>query len=337
MRYSQLKTVITAQFSSTNRVSYLMLGKPGGGKSALCRDVVRSLGGTEDNTVEFNASTRDPVDVLGTPNNKGDCTHWVPPEEFWKLRRGQGKCFLILEELTDATIPMQNALCRVIQDRHAGNLPLSEELFIIGSGNRTEDKSGANRLTTKLGNRMRIHQFEESVGDWVQWAVNANIDPLLIQFIRYRPKLLSDFDPNRPHGINPTPRSWESVSLIDPSLPTDLLLAECAGSVGIAAATEYLAFRKMAASLISIEDVLLDPQAPIPTGLDTHYALVASLSHHAAPCNIEKLAQYVTRLSPDFVNMFWIYAQKKNPKLRSTKAWITWSSNNSNALLGVAA
>lgn len=71
MRYSQLKTVITAQFSSTNRVSYLMLGKPGGGKSALCRDIVHSLGGTEDNTVEFNASTRDPVDVLGTPTTRG--------------------------------------------------------------------------------------------------------------------------------------------------------------------------------------------------------------------------------------------------------------------------
>jgi len=335
MNFTQLKTVILSQFARTNSVAYLVLGKPGGGKSALCREVVAAMGGTEANTIEFNASTRDPVDVLGTPNNRGEYTQWVPPLEFWKLRRGVGKCFLILEELTDGPIPMQNALCRVIQDRYAGSLALSDELYIDASGNRTEDNSGANRLTTKLGNRMRVHTFEESVPAWVKWALDNNIDPVLIQFIRYRPKALSDFDPNRPNGINPTPRSWASVSLIDPALPPDLFFAECAGSVGEAYAAEYVAFRKLYSELVSFEDVVLNPTGtPVPEKLDVQYALVGSLSHNVTPGNVDRVAKYVDRMAKDFANMFWLDASRKNTKLKATKPWITWAASNANALMG---
>ena len=335
MKFSSLKTVILSQFARTNEVAYLILGKPGGGKSALSRAVVREMGGTDANTVEFNASTRDPVDILGTPNNRGEYTQWVPPQEFWKLRRGVGKCFLILEELTDGPIPMQNALCRVIQDRFAGSLPLSDELYIIASGNRTEDKSGANRLTTKLGNRMRVHTFEENVQDWVIWALDNNIDIKLIQYIRLRPKALSDFDPNRPNGINPTARSWASVDKIDPALPSDLYVAECAASVGEAYAADYVAFRKLCDELPSFDEVVLKPlEVPVPAKLDVQYALVGSLSHNVTVGNIDRVVKYVDRLPKDFRNMFWLDAERKQPKLKGTKAWMLWSTSNANVLMG---
>ena len=130
-------------------------GAPGGGKSACAREVISELDIDPDRVVEFTASLRDPVDVLGTPNNTGEYTRWVPPEEFYKLRRGVGRAALILEELSDAPVPMQNALCGVIYDKRAGNLQLSDQLFIIATGNRTEDKSGAARITSKLANRTR--------------------------------------------------------------------------------------------------------------------------------------------------------------------------------------
>jgi MoxR-like ATPase len=127
MRYSNIKTSIVEQFRATNghKVVPFILGAPGGGKSACARDIVQSLG--IENVVEFTASLRDPVDVLGTPNNTGEYTRWVPPEEFYNLRRGVGRSALILEELSDAPVPMQNALCGVIYDRRAGNLELSDE------------------------------------------------------------------------------------------------------------------------------------------------------------------------------------------------------------------
>ena len=342
MRYSNLKLVISSQFAQKNgnAVVYLIKGKPGGGKSALARDIIRSKGGNDENTVEFNASTRDPVDVLGTPNNSGEFTRWTPPEEFWKLRAGRpgdevsAPCFLNLEELTDASMPMQNALCRIIYDRMAGNLKLSPYLHIIASGNRTEDKSGATRLSTKLGNRTRQHTFDENLDDWVNWAQDNDIDPVLIQFVRFIPAALSDFDPNRPDGINPTPRSWEAVSRIDPTLPTDLFFAEVAGSVGEGRASEYVAFRQVYFNLVSLEDVVMNPKGvPVPEDLSALYATVGSCAQGTTAGNVDRIAEFIDRLPKDFATMYWMDARKKDPKIKATKAFIKWAVANENVMM----
>jgi len=336
MKYSNLKRTIVAQWTAPagHKMAYLILGKPGGGKSALSLDIVKSLGGTPENTVVFTPSLRDPVDVLGTPNNQGEVTRWVPPAEFYKLRKGVGKCFLVIEELTDATIPMMNAMCRIVLDRHAGDLELSDELYIIGTGNRTEDKSGANRLTTKLGNRLNIQHFDENLDDWVDWAMANNIDPVLIQFIRFKPNLLSDFDPNRAYGVNPTPRQWEKVALSPTTLPTDLFMENVKGLVGEGAAAEYAAFRKIYAGLISFEEVVMNPKTvPIPSDLSAQYAIIGSISHNTTKANIERVAEFVERLPSDFSVMFWQDTTKRSPDVKTSKAFIKWATSATNVVI----
>lgn len=330
MRFSQLKTVIASQFARTNEVNYLVLGKPGGGKTALARTIGAELG--FDHVVEFNASLRDPVDLLGTPNNNDGLTRWCKPADLAVLETGRN--LLIVEEITDCNAAMQNALCRLIYDKNVGDLRLSSETYIIATGNRTEDKSGAQRLSTKLGNRMRVHTFEENLEDWVNWAMGENVDPVLIQFVRYRPNLLSDFDPNRPYGVNPTPRSWATVDKIDATLPADLFFAECAGSVGEGAAAEYVAFRKIYAALVAFEDVVMNPKGtPIPEDLAAQYAIVGSLSHNTTVGNVDRVAEYVERMPSDFGVMYWMDARKKTPALKGTKAFMKWATANANVIL----
>ena len=340
MRYSDLRAAIISQWSQPrgNSVAYLIKGAPGCGKSALGRDIITSLGGNDDNTVELNLSMRDPVDFLGTPNNSGDFTRWVPPEEFYKLRAGRPgdahgePCFINLEEMTDGAMPMQNAACRVIYDRCAGNLKLSPYLRIYASGNRTEDKSGATRLSTKLGNRVRQHDYENNLDDLVTWAQAQDIDPVLIQFWRYMPAAISDFDPNK--AINATPRSWESVSLIDISLPPRLYFAEVRGCVGEGRAAEYTAFRKVYTSLVAIEDVIMNPTGvAVPDDLSALYATVGSCGHGATAGNVERLAVYIDRLPKAFATLFWQDARKRDPKIKATKAYISWVTANSNVIM----
>lgn len=336
-KYTDLKKIIMTQFAAPegNKISYLVLGKPGGGKSALAFDIAKSLGFNENNTVVFTPSLRDPVDVLGTPRNDGEVTRWVPPVEFWKLRQGVGPCCLIVEEMTDASIPMMNAMCRIVHDRHAGDLELSDQLFIIGTGNRTEDMSGANRLATKLGNRLNVQEFDENLDDWVAWALAKGIDPVLIQFLRFKPNLLSDFDPKRPFGINPTPRSWEKVALSPVSLGTALFMQNIRGMVGDGAATEYAAFRKIHDSLISFDEILANPEGvKMPVDLSAKYAIVGSVSVHTTAKNIDKVTKFVGRLEPDFAVMFWNDTQRRLPEIRSTKAFINWASSVGNAVCG---
>ena len=334
MRYSNIKTSVLEQFrvDGGNAVVPFILGAPGGGKSACARDVINALDIPESNVVEFTASLRDPVDVLGTPNNTGDFTKWVPPEEFYKLRRGVGRSALILEELSDAPVPMQNALCGVIYDRRAGNLKLSDELFIIATGNRTEDKSGANRITSKLANRTRRFDFQENIDDWTEWALDNDIDPVLIQFLRFRPGLLSDFDANR--FANPTPRAWERVNLIPDSLDSGLFFDNCAGEVGDGAAAEYTGFRRIYMSLPDVDSILLDPAgADVPQDPATLYALTGALARKATKDNFDRVSKYLSRMSPEFNVMATKDAIKLQPTIKHSRAFVEWASKNAEVLM----
>jgi len=334
MRYSHIKTSVLEQFKAPqgNKIVPFILGAPGGGKSACARDVINELGIESSKVIEFTASLRDPVDVMGTPNNTGEYTKWVPPEEFYRIRAGQGRAALILEELSDAPVPMQNALCGVIYDRRAGNLQLSDELFIIATGNRTEDKSGANRITSKLANRTRRFDFQENLDDWTEWALDNNIDPVLIQFLRFRPGLLSDFDANR--FANPTPRAWERVNLIPDRLDAGLFFDNVAGEVGEGAAAEYTGFRRIYLALPDVDSILLDPaNADVPQDPATLYALTGALARKSTKDNFDRVSKYLSRLSPEFNVMCTKDAIKLQPAIKSSRSFIEWASKNAEVLM----
>lgn len=336
MRYSNIKTSIVEQFKAPNghKVVPFILGAPGGGKSACARDIMAELG--LDTVVEFTASLRDPVDVLGVPDNTGEYTRWVPPQEFYNLRRG--RVGLILEELSDAPVPMQNALCGVIYDRRAGNLMLSngqtenDQLFIIATGNRTEDKSGANRITSKLANRTRRFDFQENIDDWTEWALDNEVDPVLIQFLRFRPGLLSDFDPNR--FANPTPRAWERVNFIPSTLEQGLFFDNVAGEVGEGAAAEYTGFRRIYMSLPDVDSILLDPAgADVPVDPATLYALTGALARKATKDNFDRVSKYLSRMAPEFNVMATKDAIKLQPSIKHSRAFVEWASKNAEVLM----
>ena len=334
MRYSHIKTSVLEQFKAPqgNKVVPFILGAPGGGKSACAREVIRELGIPQERVIEFTASLRDPVDVLGVPNTHGEFTRWVPPQEFYTLRKGVGPAALILEELSDAPVPMQNALCGVIYDRRAGQLELSDQLFIIATGNRTEDKSGANRITSKLANRTRRFEFNENLDDWVEWALENDIDPVLIQFLRFRPGLLSDFSADR--FANPTPRAWERVNLIPDSLDESLFFDNVAGEVGEGAAAEFTGFRRIYKGLPDVDSVLLDPKgAQVPDDPATLYALTGAVARKATKDNFSRVSEYLGRLPAEFNVMATRDSIKLCPDIKYGKAFQEWASKYSEVLM----
>ena len=337
MRFSDLKKTILAQFMAPNGNSIVPFieGKPGGGKSACAREIADVLKEKfkikDEQIVEFNPSLRDPVDVLGIPFKHVSGTHneWLPPAEFYNLRDGVGPCVLIIEELSDAQMSMQNPMCRIILDRYAGSLKLSDQLFIVATGNRVEDRSGANRLSTKLGNRLRCLSFEEDLEDWVNWAKAHQIDDVLIKFLQFQPNLLSDFDPKR--KTNPTPRAWEKVSYI-PEFEGDkdsmLFFQHAAGDVGEGAATAYCGFRKIYLSLPDFTELMKRPTTyEIPTEQSVLWATVMKLTTIIAEKNTtQKMAnailEYLMRVKPELQAMAVreIMAGKGRTKLMASPA-----------------
>jgi hypothetical protein len=329
MKYSDIKLSITTQWNRPNGVEVVpyIEGAPGGGKSALAKEIGKELG--FDHVELFFASLRDPVDLLGTPHADGEVTRWRPPEELMRLSTGRN--LLILDELSDAVTPMQNALCGLIYDGKAGPLQLSRETHIIATGNRTKDKSGANRIVSKLRGRVRTFEYTENIDDWSAWALENDIDPVLIQFLRFRPNLLSDFDPDK---ICPTPRNWERVNHIDPNLPTDVYFANVAGDVGEGAAAEYTGFRRIYEGLPNIDALLMNPaKAEVPTDPAVLYALTGALAHRVSKDNFDRVSEYVSRLKPEFQVMCVSDAMKLAPEIKTTKAFVQWAVSNSNVMI----
>ena len=328
MKYSDIKLSIIEQFKVDNTVVPYIEGKPGGGKSALAMEIGRELG--FDNVVQFFASLRDPVDLLGTPAPDNEVTRWRPPAELMVLSKGRN--LLVLEELPDSGTQMQNALCGLVHDKHVGSLHLSSETYIIATGNRTQDKSGANRLASKLYGRVRLFEYTENIDDFSAWALDAGIDPVMIQFLRFRPDLLSDFDPNR--KANPTPRTWARAAKTPTSLPTSVYFNNIAGDVGEGAAAEYTGFRKIYESLPNVDAILMNPsKADVPTEPAVLYALTGALAHKTSKDNFDRVSEYVARIPAEFQVMCVADAMKLQPEIKNTKAFIAWAVKNSSVML----
>ena len=320
MKFNELRKVIGEIFNADGghvAVPFIV-GAPGGGKSACARAIAMDLqdkfGIPDSRVVEFNPSLRDPVDIMGLPFKSEDGTHseWLPPEEFYNIRAGQGPSVLILEELSDASMQMQNPLCRVVLDRYAGQMQLSEKLFIIATGNRIEDKSGANRMSTKLGNRMCILEFESNLEDWCKWATDAQLPRSLIQFIRFRPSALNDFKPDR--VINPTPRSWEMVGRT-PQFTNDKHLSlyqrTISGFVGDGPAAEYVGYLNVVNELPDFSALIKDPEHyPISDKLNIVYATLMKLidmidTKGAKKADIDNILLYISRTQPELRAYAW--------------------------------
>lgn len=320
MNFNTLKSVITQMFDSNegNLNVPFITGCPGGGKSACARAVAQYLKDkyciTDDRIVEFNPSLRDPCDIMGLPFRSEDGTHseWLPPQEFYAIRSGVGPAVLIIEELSDASMQMQNPLCRVILDRYAGNLKLSEQLFIIATGNRVEDKSGANRLSTKLGNRMCILPFDTNVEDWADWATAKGLPKSLVQFIRFRPGLLNGFDPKR--AVNPTPRSWEAVGrtpIFKDDKDMTIYQMTIGGYVGDGAAAEYVGYMRIVDKLPDFTKLIKDPEDyPVSKDLSVAYATIMKLVDVIANkktkiVDVEAIIKFLVRNQPEMKAMAW--------------------------------
>ena len=210
-----------------------------------------------------------------------------------------GRWGVLVDELSDASISVQNVMCGLIFDRQVGRVVFSPDVYLIATGNRTRDKSGANRVVSKLSNRTLNLTFDADLDDWIDWAQDAGIDTLLIRFLRFRPALLNAFDPDM--ESSPTPRQWEKVSRIPTTLERGCYIELLSGLVGEGAAAEYLGFREIIHRLPDTDDVLHSPQrAPVPRDPALLYAYVGALAEICDADNFDQVALYLRRLPPEF-------------------------------------
>lgn len=320
-------------------------GSPGIGKSDLMRHVAKEMG-LEIRDVR--AVLFDPVDLRGLPMVSGGLSAWAVPD--WLPREVCEECgevltgsvhkengvgnnhtyrtargLLFIDELNRAPILVQNAFFQLILDRRLGDYVLPEGWVIMVACNRESDGGGVVRMPQALNNRFVHLNLEVDLEDWCNWAVTNGIDPLVIAFLRFRPVLLHNFSKDE-HAF-PTPRSWQFVSdVLNQGSSQEIELALIAGTVGHAAAVEFMAFVKLVRTLPSIDAILLNPTTEaVPQEVGTLYAVASALSTRATANNFGAICKYLERCRPEYAVYCVKDAILRDESIRSTPEFTKWS------------
>lgn len=340
--------------AALNLIDYLdadtpafMWGAPGIGKSAIVRQIARERGW---NVIDFRASTRDPVALMGLPDISQETTKWKVPDEFPQVPRDGEEGILFLDELNAAPPSMMAAMFGFVLERKVGGYELPPGWRIVAAGNRQADRAAAQRMPTALANRFaHIDVDPDMTADHnnvhLKHFQDIGIDPVLIAFLRFRPALMHIMPKDADDRAFPTPRSWERAAKFlrlretaheKDSKQTSRRLSLVAGVVGLGAAAELEGFIRVYQHLPSLDLVLANPNsAEVPTDPAARFAITSGLARKVDAKSFENGMAYIRRIpAREFEIMFAVDVVRRDPGLSHTRTFTDWAVRNQDVTIG---
>lgn len=317
-------------------------GSPGLGKTTIIKQAAKKLGeklGCEYGFILKHLPTMQPED-FGLPLPNADKTKikfivpdWFPTKQAVKDKLFPEKGILLMDDRNQAEAAHQKILANIVQERELHGEYLADGWTVMSTGNRQSDRAGANKVLTHLRNRETVLEFQPDLDQWCDWAYANNVRPEVISFIRFKPDLLSEFDPQR--DANPTPRAWaEGVSPILGRVPSAAEHACVAGAVGEGAAIEMMAFLATYRTLPDPDEIIKNPKTGVvPSNPATLYALCGALAYRATLGNFGNIIEYCHRLDPEYSVITVMDSCRKDISLGSSKEFIKWATKYQDVLV----
>jgi hypothetical protein len=320
MRAATLKTTIKSLFPIQRTIC--IEGSPGGGKTTIVHEVAKEM---DVPCIERHMPTMLVEDFGILFPDGSDQLKYKLPDWFPIKGKAPERGILLFDDRNQANADLQKVLANICQARTLHGTPMPDGWMVISTGNRQTDRAGANRVLGHLRNRETVYELDTHLDDWTSWAIDNGVKPEVVAFIRFRPNLLHDYDPQRDQ--NATPRSWvEGVSDVLGTVPAEAEYESFKGAVGEGAAAEFVGFVKIFRTLPNPDAILLNPTtSDVPKDPATLYALSGALADRATESNMERVCTYAERMGGDFSVLTVSYAARKKPELTNTQAFTKWS------------
>ncbi len=315
------------------RVPIHIWGACGVGKSQIVAQVAADL---DYEFLDIRAVQLDPVDLRGLPRILANETEWVPPKFLPKT----GKGILFLDELTSAPQMTQAGCYQLVLDRQLGEYRLPDGWVVLAAGNPATERGVHFAMPRPLRNRFIHLELDPDPEDWSRWAVKAGVRPEIIAFLRFKPELLHSADAASDANAWPTPRSWEMASRVLSAIAkqrhTALLTGTnefetqlLDGTVGTAAASEFVGFLRLFRQLPSIDEILLNPAtARLPQEPSAQIAIATALGRVVTDTSIGRVLTYLDRMPAEMCVMSMRDAAARDTAITQTPEFIRFGVNH---------
>lgn len=272
--YTLVKTLGTSN-------TFLFVGEPGIGKSSLHSRMKSDIDYPADkyDHVYVDFSNTDLGDLfIRAPNRETGELEFYPSSLF-KLKSGKPK-IIMLDEIGKCDKMMQKMAMRLVLDHVLGDEELPEGSIVFATTNNFSDGVG-DAILAHGGNRVTIINVSKSSEKmWNTWATDNGISAVIRAWVAMNPRCLASYldggQDDNPFIFNPSKRvlsfvSPRSLAKCDPIVRardvvgSKLTHSSLAGTIGVAAAESMAAFLSLEKELISVKQVLADPEnIPVP-------------------------------------------------------------------------
>ena len=253
-------------------ITAIIKGEPGCGKTTLLKMLKEDMGDGYD-YIYVDCPVKD----------VGDTVMSVPTHDRTRLTQVVSDLFMLdspkpkvimLDEFMKTPKLLQTMWTRLMLERTVGDHVLPVGSIVFATSNNASDGVGDSMLA-HAGNRVTIYNLRKSnASEWNIWATDNDIAPEIRACVAMNPRMMASyldggqeenaliFNPSRKELSFVTGRS---LAKCDPIVRNRQVLgdvltkASLAGTIGAAAAELMSAFLSLASELVSVKDVIADP------------------------------------------------------------------------------
>ena len=353
MKPSQLLSLL--QVAIENRLSVLVRGAPGAGKSDLVTQAAAAAG---CDMILMHPAVSQPTDARGLPalvrvagpgGTEETVAEFLPYGQLRALVSAATPTVCLIDDIGQASPAVQAAFMQLLLAREVGGHRVSDCVTFVAATNRREDRAGVSGILEPVKGRFAtIVQLDPDADEWASWAAGAGLPPALGSFVQWRPGFLVGA-PSPDIANTSSPRTLAHAGrwmLLGTDLrrgavegAADLERAAVEGAAGEAFATEYYAYLRRRANLPDARAALRDPAGlAVPVEPDVQAALCSLLAELVTARTFGNFVRCVTAVEREGGEEFGFLSMRmvrvRDPGLLRGRAYDDWCADHADALLG---
>ena len=308
----------------------LITGAPGIGKTDIVKkavDIIRESG-KQVNLIILHPVVSDPTDFKGFPALVNGEAVFLPFAELKEMMDAEVLTVVFFDDLGQATSAVQASAMQLLLGRKLNGKEISSLVRFVAATNRKEDLAGVQSILEPVKSRFdTIVELIPDAGEWIEWADQNDVHPLIVAEIIRKPEMLFRPKPTRDMINSPSPRTVFAASkwVYDWIDDDEMLRISIEGATGAEFAQDFMAFKSIANRMIDPRICIQSPTtAPVPTEIDIHFALTLALAQLATGDNWSAITTYASRLGVEFQTLLVTSAVRRNKTLQFTPEFIQW-------------